>query len=153
MHNGRLKRILVFTLNPAKSNLCPLSEAAVQILPVYEDRQSFDVHVDVLEDKKGEYRNIGYAELFGIMNSSRRASDALRNPTTGVVIASTVAGDACRLFANLIMSSIKSSKILKSIKPKGRSARPHQQLLRDFAAIAGKKDGFEAAEDFYFRYL
>lgn len=153
MHQGRLKQVLVFPLNPARSMLGSLSSTAVELVPVYEDRKSSNIQVDVLEGKKGEYCSIGYCELFGIVHASRHASDALRNPTTGVVVTSTAAGDAARLFANLILSSIKSNKMLKSIKPKGGSARPKEPRLREFAAIAGKADGLEAAEQFYFKNL
>jgi hypothetical protein len=153
MHQGRLKQVLVFPLNPARSTMASLSSTAVEFVEVYEDRKSSNIQVNVIEGKKGDYFSIGYCELFGIVHASRHASDALRNPTTGVVVSSTVAGDAARLFANLIVDSIKSSKLLKSIKPKGGSARPKEKLLREFASIAAKADGLEAAEQFYYTKL
>lgn len=153
MHQGGLKQVLVFPLNPARSMLGSLHSTSVEVVAVYEDRKSSNIQVDVIEGKKGEYCSIGYSELFGIMHTSRHASDALRNPTTGVVVASTAAGDAARLFANLIVDSIKSSKLLKSIKLKGGCARPKENLLREFASIAAKADGLEAAKQFYYTKL
>jgi len=153
MQHGRLKQVLVFPLNSSRVMLGLGSSTTVEVVPVYEDRENSNIQVDVIESKKGEYGSIGYSELFGIVHASRHASNALRNPTTGVVVASAVAGDAARLFANLIMISIKSSKVLKSIKSKGGSVRPKEQKLREFAAIAGKAEGLEAAERYYYTKL
>ena len=129
------------------------SSAPCEVESVYESRKNGNIKVDVQESKGGDYVNLGYSELFGLVHAAGEAAERLRAPTTGVIVCSRVCGDAARLFAALIVSSAAGPKAAKLIKPRGSSTKPKAPHLKRLLDYHKAPDRMARMEAYYFTTL
>ena len=147
--------VLVYPLN--KFHPTSRESDALQVRHVFEDRPIANIDVHVIETKKDcSYYNLGYCEIFGILTAAKEAAEELRTPTTGVIVASTQCGDACKFFVKLVLASAKSAATAKKFKAKPASSKPRATHLVEFASLYQKTDAdkrHKVLEDYYYLAL
>lgn len=153
MTNGGLDPFLVCL---ESGNECIAKSVACEILEVFEERAHGNIHVCVNETKAGDYINLGYSELFGILDGAKNAAYRLRNPLAGVVVCSRFGGDAARLFAGLVLTFSNHGRQASSkrvVKARASSAKPKAVHLKKILELCKKSNYKEELESLYFENL